>query len=350
MRLRYLPLFLLAAPVMAATVPVQKEFRDWIVTCDNLRGCIAEGADKDNPTLVLRFSREAGPHGIASLAVWGAEAGADTLQLRLDGKPLRLTKEDWYSDGTDVDQSFETDSQGEIHTLVDALRNGHRLTSGEATASLDGLSAALLLIDDVQGRIDTDSAWIHRGYRLPDTVPTPPDAPMAVAHPYHGPALTTGENAAVIAAALALSKRSENADCDLDGSGDKPNTLADRLEEHDALVMVECYRGAYQSGYRIFRVPVLQPGKARLILLPSIPGRQPEDILTDAEYDAAKGTLNHFAKGRGIGDCGETAEWLFDGKDFVLSALASEPRCPGVLLDFPPLWRNRPEQLPAQSR
>jgi hypothetical protein len=330
-------LFLLATPALATNVPVQKEFRDWVVTCDNLRSCIAEGADKNNATLIVRFSREAGPRETVSLAIYGSDDG----KLNLDGKPLHLTEADWYSDGTDDDMSFETDSQGEIHTLIDALRNGHTLTSGEATASLDGLSAALLLIDDVQGRLDTDSAWIRRGDKLPDAVPPAPLAPTVVAHPFHGPALTKAESAAVTAAALAQSKRNESADCDIDSSGEAPETQADRLDERDALVLVECYRAAYQAGYRVFRVPIAHPENVRMLVLPSYPGGQAEEILTDAEYDPGKATLSHFAKGRGIGDCGEHAQWTFDGRDFVLTAMASEPNCPGILLDFPVLWRSK---------
>jgi len=63
MRFLCLLTLLCSAPTLAATVPVQKEFRDWVVTCDNLRSCVAEGADQANPSLIVRFSREAGPHG-----------------------------------------------------------------------------------------------------------------------------------------------------------------------------------------------------------------------------------------------------------------------------------------------
>jgi hypothetical protein len=335
-------LFLLfSTPALATNVPIQKEFRDWMVTCDNLRSCVAEGVDEDNPSLVVRFSREAGPHGAASLAVYGMAGDTDAVRLQLDKRPLRLTKKDWYSDGTDEDLSFETDSQGEIHTLIDALRNGHRLASGDASASLDGLSAALLLIDDMQGRIDTDSAWIRRGQKLPDAVPAAPLAPNAIAHPYRGPALTKSQREAVIAAAVSTSMKDDsNGDCDMESS-EKPETQAERLSERDALVLVECYRAAYQSGSRAFRVQIGRPAKIQMIALPSIPGREAEKILTFAEYDAATGTLSHHVKGRGIGDCGETAEWLFDGNDFVLSSMTSETKCIGILLDFPVLWRNR---------
>jgi len=339
MRFLCLLTLLCSAPTLAATVPVQKEFRDWVVTCDNLRSCVAEGADQANPSLIVRFSREAGPHGVASLAVFGMTGDADAIQLQLDEKPLRLTRADWYSDGTDEELSFQTDGQGEIHTLIDALRTGHRLASGDASASLDGLSAALLLIDDVQGRVDTDTAWIRRGHRLPDTVPEPPAAPSVVARPFHGPAMRGSERTAVVAAVVKKSHTLDD-DCDVEVS-ERKNAQAERLSEKDALVLLECYRGAYQSSFYAYRVPIAHPELAQLIPLPSIPGRAPFDMITSAEFDPATGALSHAAKGRGIGDCGETAQWLFDGRQFVLTAMSSQPRCLGLWREYPVLWRNR---------
>jgi Protein of unknown function (DUF1176) len=58
-------LALLCAPA-AASAPLQREFRDWVLTCDNTRDCLAEGLDADNPTLVVRFARRAGPAGGAA--------------------------------------------------------------------------------------------------------------------------------------------------------------------------------------------------------------------------------------------------------------------------------------------
>jgi len=337
---RCLLALLFVAPTWAATpVPVQKEFQNWVVTCDNLRSCIAEGADQDNPSLVLRFIRDAGPHDSVSLEIYGSDG--DSKHLRVDGKPLSVAAEDWESQGNDEESPLLTSSQGEVHKLVDAMRNGHKLSSADASVSLDGLSAALLLIDDVQGRIDTDTAWVRRGYKLPDAVPPAPSMPVIVAAPFHGPALMPAQNDAVVKAALAKARQADNADCDLEGVGDEPHTEATRLNTQEALVLVECARGAYQSGYLVFRVPVSQPSRAQQISLPWLPGEPAQDVIYEAEFDADKGRLSQRMKGRGIGDCGESSEWAFDGRGFVLTAVASEPRCPGILLDFPDMWRSR---------
>ena len=339
MRLGYLLLCFFTAPVLAATIPVQKEFRDWVVTCDNLRHCVAEGADNDNPTLVVRLSRDAGPEGATAMTLYGITGDSKFTMLRLDGKPLPLAAKDWYSDGTDDDMSFQTDSPTEIQKLVTAMRNGSRLSLGDATASLNGLSAALLLVDDVQGRIDNDSAWIRRGGKPATAVPAVPPAPIVVARPHHGAPLSKAEKKAVFEAALALSK-SADFDCDAEAS-DMQNAQIARLSEHDALVLVECSRGAYQSSYDVYRVPVAQPAQAKMVALPTVPGEKPLESVTSAKFDPATGSLSHFAKGRGIGDCGESAEWLFDGRQFVLKQMSREIRCPGVLIDFPSLWRSR---------
>jgi hypothetical protein len=100
--------------------------------------------------------------------------------------------------------------------------------------------------------------------------------------------------------------------------------------------------GAYQGSGLLFRVPRAQPAKAVRLLLPTLPGAKPHDVLTSADYDPAHGRLHHYAKGRGLGDCGETASWVFDGRAFVLAEWASMTRCTGVQADhWPTLWRSR---------
>lgn len=339
MRFAFLLLVLLSTPALATNAPIQKEFRAWLVTCDNLRRCVADGTDAENASLAVRLSRDAGSGGSASLTISGMAGDSRVDQLRLDGKALPLSAKDWYSDGTDEDMSFETGSSQEIQALITKMRNGNRLALGEASVSLDGLSAALLLIDDVQGRVDTGTAWIRAGAKSSSGVPAAPIPPGVVARPFRGAALRDTERKAVLAAAIAKSNAS-NDDCDVEVA-DQPNAQIERLSERDALVLLECYRGAYQSSYFAYRVPIAQPAQARKLVLPSIPGSEPMDMLTGAEFDARTGTLSHVAKLRGIGDCGESAQWLFDGQDFVLTTLARQPRCSGLWQEFPVLWRNR---------
>lgn len=115
------------------------------------------------------------------------------------------------------------------------------------------------------------------------------------------------------------------------------------LTETDALVLIECSRGAYQGWSMMFRVPVAQPQRAtRLVLeLPFHLGPTPEryDTLTAATF--ADGELHHFAKGRGMADCGESARWRWDGKAFVLVEFNKLSSCrAGMPGDWPALWRT----------
>ena len=55
----------------------------------------------------------------------------------------------------------------QVRTFLDAVRNGAQMKAGTGeeapTASLAGLSAALLLIDETQGRLGTKTALLRRG-------------------------------------------------------------------------------------------------------------------------------------------------------------------------------------------
>ena len=56
---------------------------------------------------------------------------------------------------------------------------------------------------------------------------------------------------------------------------------------------------------------------------------------------ALDATLSYSNKGRGVGDCGDSATWRFDGNNFVLASYSSLNRCGGVLPDdWPVYWRT----------
>ena len=329
----------LAAPPSAApAVPVEREFRDWVVTCDNLRHCVAEGADTDDPSLVLRFLRDAGPAGEARMEIHGADPGALTGRMHLDEQALIIGNEHWQQGQGDDDDAWHCDDAGTIAKFIDAIRNGKRVSIDDAGASLDGLVAALLFVDEVQQRSGGETAWIRRGARLASAVPPAPKAPGLRPAPYRGVELDSKTTQALIAAASELAQAPDS-DCDLEDD-DEPEKLAFRLNDSEALVLLECGRGAYQSGYRAYRGPIAQPAKLRMISLPALPGEHREDWLMSAGYDPKTAHLSQFAKGRGLGDCGDSDEWLFDGRDFLLVAATRQTRCQGVMLDFPSLWRN----------
>ena len=101
-----------AATAQAAPeqVPLYREIKDWVVACDNLRGCEAISAADgfDYRPLSLNLQRAAGPRAPLQLSLHYAEAGG-YAPLQLDGRPLasagrlRLTEED---DGAALEQAL----------------------------------------------------------------------------------------------------------------------------------------------------------------------------------------------------------------------------------------------------
>nr|NLU60162.1 DUF1176 domain-containing protein [Pseudomonas sp. BIGb0427] len=121
-----LPALALAAP---EPEPVLKQFKQWVVGCDNTLRCTAVSSSVDQG-VGLELVREAGAQGTTTLTLFsdaGVELGA---RLLLDGGPLPA--------------GFRPGSQGQMRyhakgdvalRLLRQLRNGQTLTLTPATAS-----------------------------------------------------------------------------------------------------------------------------------------------------------------------------------------------------------------------
>ncbi|HMM25034.1 MAG TPA: DUF1176 domain-containing protein, partial [Pseudoxanthomonas mexicana] len=100
----------------------------------------------------------------------------------------------------------------------------------------------------------------------------------------------------------------------------------------------------YQSSSLLFRVRRDGAGAPRRLRL-TVPVQDegaPRVIDAFTNVGFGQGQLSHFAKGRGLADCGESATWAFDGRDFRLQRYHRLGWCrgghPG---DWPTLWRTR---------
>lgn len=145
-----------AAHAEPEAVPLYREIKDWVVACDNQRGCQALSAreSSDYSPLHLQFERAAGPEGRLSLHVIYAGQPL-SFPLRVDEQPLseplaRSLRR------VDADNELILKAEGDAaHALLTELRNAGQLRmvvegDQEAVVSLAGLSAALLLMDSVQ--------------------------------------------------------------------------------------------------------------------------------------------------------------------------------------------------------
>lgn len=320
-------LLLSAAATAHAATPFERQFRDWRVACSNLGHCAAHSNDPEHSgwTGVI-LHRAAGPGGAMQASI------SSDADISVDGGMLDLVRGWQVVDG----RRRTSRDPAAIRHFIDTVRNAQELEIAggpdgkgdvEDTVSLHGLSAALLFIDEFQGRLGSEDAWIRRGPRKPASVPA---APRPAALPAFAPAraFAKGEAARLLTAARKGVPRGSDSDCDpeLAAQGE-----AHPLTRDEALVMVVCWRGAYQEGGPVLRVSRTAPYRAMPLALPLLGGETTSD-LTFAGFDPRTGELSHFAKGRGIGDCGEAARWRFDGRGFRLVDYRVMPTCSG----FPP--------------
>lgn len=339
-----LPLLLLASQSPAQGY---KAVKDWIGGCDNTRHCAAIGlaAEDAGSYALLHFERGPAPgdavrsirlrvdHEISRKNFWILQADdAELLQFN----DMHLVDAD---SGPGIDIVIE--APAELETLMGAMRSADSLTLvGDGgpigSISLAGASAIMLWIDEQQGRLGTTTALVRRGEKSPQSAPPAVVLPhlRSVAVEPLGP-----EDAIAVGASVRADlpdDACEPLDPDL-GIGDEAWSTDDRT-----LVKLICYRGAYNFGSSWFLVdskavtPLTFP-------IPADDGGAPMDTTTDlvnAELDA-NGNLSSFYKGRGIGDCGATGRWRWDGQTFQLASYALMRDCRGVTPDlWPLLWRS----------
>lgn len=319
-------------------VPLYREVKDWVVACDNLRGCQALSAPESfgYTPLSLQLERAAGGQAPLRLSLYDAKQGGYAL-LRLDGRALST-----------ADRLHPTENQGETTLVAEGadalavlaeLRNGTHLSMEgereyEAVVSLNGLSAALLLMDAVQGRLDSRSALYRPGSRPDSEVPAAPRAPHLRAYP-GAPSLSEMEQRYIVQQTMAAT-RSQWLEEDMSR---EPEAQAFALNDHEALVIIRTSCAAYNCDFAVYRVDREPPYVERDLRLEAPPLEL--GVLSGAvSYNPDTGELGYLYKGRGIADCGDSGSWRFDGERFQLASLSFLGRCAGRSPgEWPELWR-----------
>jgi Protein of unknown function (DUF1176) len=339
-------LILTSAATAATSTSRYADFKNWTAACDNTGHCQAIGFNDEEAGLIMYIDRAAGPNGDLSIRMQGS------IQLPLDkffsdDKKITLAPKDWKSINTQDEHTVSTDNSLAALSLINTIRNAKRIGFGSSktanSLSLDGLSASLLLIDEVQGRLGSQNAFIRKGNKPESAVPAAHPVPKLKAMKYTGNEITESQSSTIsksirkqFAALLKTEECNDFEDVNFDN--------ANMLSANEAIALIECTRGAYQSYFLAFRVPIRDVKKATAIAFPMQPGKPSESAIGNAEYDPKTGVLSSYGKGRGLFDCGETTDWVFDGKRFVLANYTFLNRCGGVNPgEFPTLWRSEIE-------
>ena len=333
---------LLLAPAAALAAPLQgfyTSYQDWDAACDNTGTCRIAGYQGDgeieHPVSVL-FTRKAGGNApvIGQIAV--APDFIDNApelklaaksELRLNGKTLGTLRFDKYGYGKL--------SSRQTQALLDALRGDAKIevVSGANTWTLSdkGAAAAMLKLDEFQGRLNTPSALIRKG-RSTRAVLQPRLVPIirAAAVPQKGEyelKKSTEKHKAV----MALLQKSNNGGeddnlfdrCpDLHDPERQRNITVYPLNAKQVLIATSCVSGAYQ-GTDFNAVMDKKLSRVKQVL--------PRQYGGHAGFDEKTATLSGGFKGRGLGDCwgGQSAVW--NGKTFVPSRKDVTGQCKGFL-------------------
>ncbi|WP_420211277.1 DUF1176 domain-containing protein [Burkholderia aenigmatica] len=333
-----------ATPPQAVSAGSYDTFKSWLVACDNGLACEAKGfASGGEASADLRFIRSAGPDGSleARLNVVTNDS-VDLDDLRVDGKPLRLDESAWRVnvDSTSNLATLSTKRPAAVAAFVSRLRNGARLQVGSdknAYIPLDGLAAALLRIDDRQGRIGGVTAWIRTGPTPASQVTPAPSLPVVPARKIAA-RLSDQEEESLIA----RTKRIRDASSCEENASNHLEEAAHALDSRKALVFLPCIAGAYQGSSDVFIAPRAGGGAPEPIKLTDPAGGVLNPSLVEPDFDPATGTLSTVAKGRGLADCGFRADWIWDGQAFQIAAASRQETCGGVEPgDWPTLYRSR---------
>lgn len=330
----------IAAAAAAQTLPhTPKEFRDWMVGCDNRRDCeavafadprdVSSGDPDGLPFLGLVVARRADANAKPKVYVELRFADLEdfTGEIIADGRKtgLRLNK----------DADLIGDAVLFLALLSRSRSVGLAKEDGSRIAGFrtDGASAALRWMDDRQRRAGTVTALVARGEKPASTVPAPPKIPTVEV-----PARSSKPARKLSAADIAAVRKR----FDLCGER-RLDPEYHRLDDANSVAIINCWNGPYQSDGIIVQIP--DKGRFRVASIdPPTTSERDASVadrsrLIDPGYDQDSRLLYMAYRGRGPNDCGSTGSWAWDGKAFRLASYAALDVCRGVTARLP-YWQT----------
>lgn len=322
----------------------QKGFKDWMVVCDNLNTCVAfvfptdqaeqawlrleRGGRTDDPvTVTIAVSAEEQPG-----------AGGGSWGLTVDGEPipglgaLKPVEDDtgfWRAD-IPADQARAVALAARDGAVMGLTRRGR----APIILPLSGGAATMIWIDEQQGRLGSPTA-LSRATGVPGPIVPPTRPRIAAGLAVSQTGLPTQVPASVMAAIGECEEQMEPA----------IDPIIARLAPGVVLYAPVCSRGAYNAIYSLVLADE-RGGGARVLHLP-LPegfGRAAIGDPMNIDYNPETRMLTSFFKGRGLGDCGDETQWVWDGKAFQVVVSRVMGDCRGVPFDdWPTLYQAEVE-------
>ena len=332
-----LALTLLAVPrAQAQTV---KQFKDWLVSCDNRHGCAAFGfeARNDVNSSYVRIDRAPEPSAAPTIviqAVVDKDVKDVRIRLSIQDGPGGVFAAPFPAAFGRVTLTKEQ-AGAFITTLNEATGLGVTLLAGTAPAeqkivSLDGAIAALRFMDAEQRRAGGVTAIVAKGPAPASAVPEPPALPVV-----------TAVKIAEMVAPLPVRPPGVQASEDCSGLADVEHVYMAFTLDAERTLWGACQNwGAYNQDYKFFIVakkhaspaPIdgyAQPGQASR--------SSSAGMLASPVLDKDGKTILSVFENEGGGDCGVSTNWVWDGQALRLVEQRAMPICRGVSIEDWPI-------------
>ena len=300
---------LIAGPVLA--LAEDRVIRDWTSECDDDLLCMATTSGSTG--YQMRFTRAGGDSSAWALRFLLKDVPKPKtegeMSISVDGgEPVSFYEEyGFLRDGDGV--TFGLAGGADLDKLFVALRKGRKLALSYETADgktqkqsfpLSGLAAVLLWIDEQQSRVGRSS-------EISSPAGVEGEAELRA----------TSEITDKIDARLKL-------DCE-PPVPNRPDIESYRLPGGFVLHVAPCFAGAYNFTQLYF---LERRGELQLLYFADYGDAWTgTNQLFNSEYDPKTGWLSASYKGRGVGGCGSTGQWIWSGYSFRLVEFTVWPDC-----------------------
>lgn len=338
------------APEQPARPSTPQYFKSWAVGCDNVLRCeavslVTDEAASSSPAeagliaVEIQLVREGGPAGPLEIHARSVDALPDRMRLVADGREIVMLDARKRSEpGAAGGQALAAARIMANAITIELLdRKKRRL----AVISTEGLADSLRFMDSRQGRSGNVTALVARGDQPASGVPAIPPVPRIRQVPSPDADSVRPLVASEVQAARSL------AQCDAGLAAAEVKELYP-LDARTSLVLLPCEAGAYN----LSAVPLLAEGIAgsrRMTIarfdhppgFTGEPGKPP--LVVNPLWDARRGVLSSLAKGRGVGDCGASESYVWDGAMFRLVESRAMHVCRGAS-EWIRLWTATPDR------
>ena len=328
--------------VLAALTPAiaaeQRSFQDWRVLCRTDKYCSAAAYLNPDPgggaiaDYVLRIGRHA-EQSYWEMSFIPVVTMADEwapFVFSVDGSPTIFSPRSEIGAYGSANEFFLLGPKAQA--VMDELMPGRNVTvdftdsTGAARTvefSLDGLTAALLWIDEQQHRIGSER--------------------VASAPPYGlTPTGTEQASTAQIPIDLLDRRRADIACAPLEELANGRDFGSADLGDNKTLYILPCDSGAYNFSSQIYVFDGEAYRQQYFADFSESTGWTGAAVLFLPSYEAGTKTLTSFYKGRGIGECGTAGTWVWTGNMFEMTEYRSKEDCDGQVTEWPVVFTHQP--------